>query len=101
MNAADEGEGKKAWGASDQQRDGLTGVAVNEFWFGVVGGLLVQFFHRRHFATGFRQLDSIPDEDRAVIDFGHEGSRQDGQDQATPKGGEGVSKNRLRSEEHT
>ena len=95
MNAAAEGEGKEALGASDQQRDGLTGGAVNEFWFRVVRGLLVQFFDCWHFETGFRQLDSIADQDRAVIDFGHERGRLDGDDQATPKGGEGVNEDRF------
>ena len=95
MNAAGQREGKEALGASDQQSDGLTGVAVNEFWLGVVGGLLMELFHCRHFATGFRQLDSIPDQDRAAIDFWHEGGGQGGQDQATPKGGEGVNENRF------
>ena len=43
----------------------------------------------------FASLIPSPIEDRAVIDFGHEGGRQDGQDQATPKGGEGVNENRF------
>jgi len=95
VDAAGEGQGKEALGTPDQQRDGLTGVAENEFRFGVVSGFLVELFNRRHFATGFRQLDSIADEDRAVIDFGHERGRQTRQDQATPKGGEEVNGNGL------
>jgi hypothetical protein len=95
MNAAGDGQGKEALGASDQQGDGLTGVAVDELRFGVVRGFLVQFFYRWHFATGFRQLDPIADEDKAVIDFRHEGGRQDRQDQTTPKSGEGVNANRF------
>jgi hypothetical protein len=47
------------------------------------------------FTTGFGQLDTIADQDRAVIDFRHEGGRQTHEDQATPKGGEGVNENRL------
>jgi hypothetical protein len=95
MNAAGQGESKEALDASDQQSDGLTGVAVNEFWLGVVGGLLMEFFNCRHFATAFGQLDSIAYEDGAVMDFRHEGGRQDGQDQASPKGREGVDENRF------
>lgn len=93
MNAAGQGESKEAFRTSDQQGDGLTGVAVDEFWFRVVRGLLVQFFDGRHFATGFGQLDSVADQNKAVIDFRYEGGRQDGQNQASPKGGEGVNEN--------
>ena len=99
MNAAGQGEGKEALGGSDQQGDGLTGVAVNKFWFRVVRGLLVQFFDGWHFTTRFRQLDPIPDQDRAVIDFRHEGGRQGGQEEVTPKGGEGIHENRFAVEE--
>ena len=77
----------------------MTGVAVNEFGFGVVCRFLMQLLNGCHFATDFGHLDSITDEDRPVIDFRHEGGRQDGQDQAAPKGGEGVNEDRFAVEE--
>jgi hypothetical protein len=95
VDAAGDGEGKEALGASDQQGDGLTGVAVNEFGFGVVRRFLVQFLNPWHFATGFSQLDSIADEDRPVIDDRHEQGGQNRQNKATPKSGEGVNGNSL------
>ena len=88
MDAAGEGQGKETLGTSDQQRNGLAGVAIDEFRFGVVSGFLVKLLNRRHFAIGFRRIDSIADEDRAVINFGYERGRQTRQDKATPKGGE-------------
>ena len=95
MNAAGDGQGKEALGASDQQGDGLTGVAVNEFRFVVVRGFLMQFFNRRHFATCFWQFDSIADEDEPAIDFRHQRVGQNRQNKATPKSGEGVNGNGL------
>lgn len=99
MNAAGQGEGKEALGATDQEGDGLTGVAVNERGFGVVGGLLVQFFNGWHLATAFGHLDAIADEDRAVIDFWDERGRQEGQDQVTPEGGQKVHSDRFAVEQ--
>jgi hypothetical protein len=90
MDAAGEGKGKKALGASDQKGDGLTGVAVNEFRLIIVSGFLMQFFNRRHFATGFSQFDAIADKDGSIMDFGDKGGRQNRQNKATPKSGEGV-----------
>lgn len=93
MNAAGQGEGEEALGVSDQQGDGLTGVAVNEWGFGVVGGLLVQFFNGWHFAAAFGHLDAIADQDGAVMDFGYEGGGQNTQEQANPEGGQKVHPN--------
>jgi hypothetical protein len=74
-------------------------MSENEFRFIVVRGFLVEFFDRRHFTTGFGQLDSIADKDGSVIDLWQVGVRQNRQHKATPKSGEGIQHHGLAMKE--
>jgi hypothetical protein len=68
VNAAGQGDRKETTCGANDQPDGLTGVAEDEFRFGVIVRLLMQLLDGRHFPACFGDLDSVCHEDDASLD---------------------------------
>ena len=62
------GMGDEPAGGAHEQGQGLEGVAVDELGLGVVAGLLMELFHRRHLPALFRDLQAIGQADQGVAD---------------------------------
>ncbi len=84
--------GDESAGGAHEQGQGLEGMAVDELGLGVVGGLLMELFHRRHLPALFRDLEPIGQADERVA---HPHGGEPSLAEANPEGREGTQPERF------